>query len=755
MTGEDRELERERDHVAGLYARVDALRETAVARSATDDQEAAAVWRAEVARLGSVEQGLCFGRLDLDDGRRAYIGRLGLFRDDDGEPLLVDWRVPAARAFYTATAAAPQGVRRRRRITTRGRTVVALDDELLAGDAGDDALVGDAALLAAVTAERTGRMHDVVTTLQAEQDRVIRHETGGVLVVEGGPGTGKTAVALHRVAYLLYTRPHLRTRGVLVVGPSRLFLGYIGQVLPGLGEHSVVTATLAELRPGTEVSRSDPPEIAAGKGRAVMAGRLADAVRARVRTPDNPIDVEFEQQTLRLDPATCARAAAEAGRTRLPHNPARLVFQRHVVEVLARRLVEDLEAIVLTDTGEAIDGGSPDGRLGEADLRALAAAGVIVDDHDGPRTVLDETARTGLRQSLLADPAVQATLDALWPPLTPEQVVADVLGEQPGWSAADVPLLDEAAALLGDGTAVYGHVVVDEAQELSEMDWRMVVRRCPTRSMTLVGDLAQTGSPAGAGSWDDVLRPHVRDRWHLARLSVNYRTPAEIMAATTDLVTGVTPPRSVRSTGEPPWRLGTTRAELPAVVAELAAAHTTGRLAIITPESLGAEMRITPHPDLTGRVVVLTPGQAKGLEFDSVLIADPAAILEAPLGRHDLYVAMTRATRHLGIVHPGEPPGRAAQSSPARSYSARTGSVNAAPLRSVVTPSSVIVPRLVTLKIVPRPVAGSKPRSHGPPLEPPARSQSVFQVVVTEFASSVAGRAHENSASPPAARETG
>jgi hypothetical protein len=192
------------------------------------------------------------------------------------------------------------------------------------------------------------------------------------------------------------------------------------------------------------------------------------------------------------------------------------------------------------------------------------------------------------------------------------------------------------------------------------MDWRMLMRRCPSRSMTIVGDLAQTGSPAGASSWDAVLRPYVRDRRHLVRLSVNYRTPAEIMAATTDLLAahhpGTTPPRSVRSTGEPPWRLGTTRAELPGVVAGLAAAHTTGRLAIITPETLSEILSITPHPDLTGRVVVLSPAQAKGLEFDSVLIADPAAILEAPLGHHDLYVAMTRATRHLGIVHPGPPP---------------------------------------------------------------------------------------------------
>jgi DNA helicase IV len=677
VTGGDieREIGIEQDYVADLYARVDALRQAAAARSvarrADGDPEAAAVWQAEVARLDSVEQGLCFGRLDRHDGRRTYVGRLGLFRDDDGEPLLVDWRVPAARAFYTATAAAPHGVRRRRRITTRGRAVVALDDELLAADGtGGDVLVGDAALLAAVTAERTGRMRDIVTTLQAEQDRIVRHETGGVLVVQGGPGTGKTAVALHRVAYLLYTRPHLRTRGVLVVGPSRLFLGYIGQVLPGLGEHSVVTATLADLRPGTEISRVDPPGTAAAKGRAVMAGRLAEAVRARVRAPDGPVDIEFERQVLRLDAPTFDRAVAEAGRARLPHNRARLVFQRQIVAELAQRLVDDLEAVVLTETGEAIDGGSPDGRLGEADLRALAAAGVVLGDdgaedgdHDGPRTMLDETARAGLRAALLADPAVQATLDALWPPLTPEQVVSDVLGEPAGgWSADDVPLLDEAAALIGGGPGptVFGHVVVDEAQELSEMAWRMLMRRCPSRSMTIVGDLAQTGNPAGATSWAKVLRPHVRDRWHLVRLSVNYRTPAEIMAATADLVAahhpGTTPPRSVRSTGEPPWRVGTTRARLPGVVAELAAAHTGGRLAIIAPAALSGPLSPTAHPDLTDRVVVLTPDQAKGLEFDSVLIADPAAILAAPLGHHDLYVAMTRATRHLGIVHPGPPP---------------------------------------------------------------------------------------------------
>nr|WP_221471470.1 UvrD-helicase domain-containing protein [Amycolatopsis umgeniensis] len=646
------------------------MREEAAERLVTGrNREAAAVWRAEVARLEAVEQGLCFGRLDMHDGRRVYIGRLGLFQDEGGEPLLVDWRVPVAQAFYTATAIAPEGVRRRRRITTRGRIVVALDDEVLnPDDAGDDGLVGEAALLAAVTVERTGRMRDIVTTLQAEQDRIIRHETDGVLVVQGGPGTGKTAVALHRVAYLLYTRPHLRTRGVLVVGPSRLFLDYIGQVLPGLGENSVVTATITDLRPDVEVSRVDPPGIVELKGEAVMAERLAAAVRSRVRAPEHVVDVVFEQEVLRLDPRECGRAMRKAVQTGLPHNQARLVFQREIVDVLVGRLIEEMEAVVLTETGEALDGGSPDGRLGEADLRALAAAGVVIDHDTEPKTMLDEVDRAGLRDAMLADTGVQAALDALWPELTAEDVVSDLLGERTdGWSAADVPLLDEAAGLIGQGggRATFGHVVVDEAQELSEMAWRMLMRRCPTRSMTIVGDLAQTGNPAGASSWDRVLRPQVRDRWRLARLTVNYRTPAEIMAATADLLAvhhpGTPPTRSVRSTGEPPWRIGTARADLVTTIAELVAAHTDGQLGIIAPgsliEPLAAASSLAVPPDLTGKAVLLTPEQAKGLEFDSVLIADPAGILgAAPHGHNDLYVAMTRATRRLGVVHPGEPP---------------------------------------------------------------------------------------------------
>ena len=642
-----RELAAEQDYVNVLYTRLDGLREEAAAALARG--HAADVWRAELARLAAVEDGLCFGRLDLAGGRRVYIGRFGLFEDD--EALLVDWRAPVAQPFYTATAAEPGEVVRRRRITTRGRTVVGLDDELLDPDAPSDGLVGEAALLAAVTAERTGRMRDIVTTLQAEQDRIIRDHARGVLVVQGGPGTGKTAVALHRVAYLLYTHEHLRDRGVLVIGPSQVFLDYIGQVLPGLGENRVVTATMADLLPGFVVSRTESAAEAARKGRADMASRLAERVRAAVRVPEEPVNVEFEEQVLRLDPAAVRWAVRQARETGLPHNQARLVFHREVVGALTRELVEQLEAVVFTETGEALDGGSADGRLSEADLRALAAAGVVLGtDEETERSLLDEVDREALRTALLGDAGVQDVLDEWWPHLTPAEVV-----EGP-WSAADIPLLDEAAALVGETVPVFGHVVVDEAQELSEMDWRMLVRRCPSRSMTIVGDLAQTGSAAGAASWERVPRPH-----RLAQLTVNYRTPAEIMTVAAELLAThhptLRPPRSVRASGEAPWRLLT--ADMPGALAQLVDAHTEGQLAIIAPEAgrLAAALSLPAPPDLTGKVVLLSPAEAKGLEFDKVVIADPAAILAAdPHGPNDLYVALTRATQRLGVVHPGPVP---------------------------------------------------------------------------------------------------
>ena len=761
------EISREQEYVAGLYERVDALREEASARlalalrdhggtpqSRLDRDAAIERYAGQLARLDAAENGVCFGRLDLRSGESLHIGRIGL-RDEPGagEPLLVDWRAPAARAFYVATASAPHGVRRRRHIVMRGRRVTGLDDEVLDREelAGLSGLTGEAALLAAVEATRTGRMRDIVATLQAEQDAIIRSAPSGILVVQGGPGTGKTAVALHRAAYLLYTHRHLARRGVLVVGPSATFLGYISQVLPGLGETNVLLRTVGELFPGVAADRGESRLAEEVKGRAMMAGVLAAAVHDREAT--GPAEFEFADETLQLDGEVVREATRRARATRLPHNRARPLFQRQIITALAERyaelgreLADRLEAEVsdvLAEASEAI----------EADLAAIPEI---------PGSAEDEQVNlAALRRELWADQGVRSRLDDLWPALTPrrllEELFADparlavaapaltaaeraaLLREPGGLSTADVPLLDEAAELLGrderadrarsdrehaqqiayaqgvldiaagssdeeaatwgfldaaalaarheapdyrtvaeraaaDRTWTFGHVIVDEAQELSEMAWRLLARRCPTRSMTIVGDVAQTGSAVGTTSWERVLEPLAGDRWRLARLTVNYRTPAEIMAATASLLAVIDPeqppPQSVRQTGVPPWRMAATRDAFLATLAEVAGeeARSGGQLAVIVPDGRVAELgdavsRAVPgasfgeSPDLTNPVVVLGATQAKGLEFDSVLIADPAAILAgSPRGRNDLYVAMTRSTQRLGVLHPGRPP---------------------------------------------------------------------------------------------------
>ncbi|MFI5745094.1 HelD family protein [Streptomyces sp. NPDC051644] len=775
------EIAHEQNHLDILHARVEALREhaghqlTGVLRETggtrqgrLERESAAARYAGQVARYDAAENGLCFGRLDRRDGERHYIGRIGLPAESaDDDPLLLDWRAPAARAFYVATPAAPHGVRRRRHLTTRGRQVVRLDDEVLDRDGVPDSeLTGEAALLASLDAGRTGRMHDIVATLQAEQDAIIRSDHRGVLVVQGGPGTGKTAVALHRAAYLLYTHQQLASRGVLVVGPNPTFIGYIGQVLPGLGENSVLLSTVEELYPGIRADRAEEPEAAELKGRAEMAAVIAAAVRDRQVPEGAGLEVEFDGDIVRLDHEECVRAADTARATRLPHNLAAPAFRREIVDALARRSVEATRALadrLEADVAEVLAEAGLD-RAVRADLDALP--GLLGDDDSAAaqeRTEAQDIA--DIRRLLAADADVRAALDALWPPLTPQRLLADLYGQRErlasaapgltdgerellfrapdgdGWSAADVPLLDEAADLLGqdnrvaeaaaaheraEGVAyaqgvldlaagdgedeeegslaglvdaqtladrheerttrtvaerafadrgwVFGHIIVDEAQELSQMAWRLLMRRCPTRSMTLVGDVAQTGDAAGASSWASALAPHVGDRWRQASLTVNYRTPAEIMASTTDVLAalgpGLEPPRSVRETGVAPWRLRThdTARTLADLAAKEAAALDEGRLAVIVPDArrdeLGAAVaRAVPEavygdePDLENRVVVLGVRQAKGLEFDAVLLADPAAVLgRSARGLNDLYVALTRATQRLGIVHEGPVP---------------------------------------------------------------------------------------------------
>ncbi|WP_433785491.1 HelD family protein [Actinomycetospora sp. CA-101289] len=766
-------LDDRRAETAGLLARVLRDETTGTPQAVSERDAAAQMYSEQLATLSAVENGLCFGRLDLDpdrpppppaDDRRAgdevegleqdvlYVGRLGLLDEDhDYEPLLVDWRAPAARPYYTATAASPDGVRRRRHIRSRSRRVTAVDDEVL--DLSEAArlgaatqrtgLTGEAVLLAALSAGRTGRMGDIVATIQGEQDRVIRSSANGVVVVEGGPGTGKTAVALHRAAYLLYThRRQLAKRGVLVVGPNPTFLRYIEQVLPSLGETSVLLSTVGELYPGLSARRAEPAEAAALKGQADMTRVLSAAVRDRQELPRRPVELVVDGEPVVLDRDLVAQARTRARRTRRPHNDAKRTFVREVVDQLARREVD---------------------RVGR--------------DLDGRSSLLDRGDLADVRAGLRADPDLRAVLDDLWPTLTPPQLLADLwttphrlraatrgwpdadrrrlaraappasLADGDWWSPADAVLLDEVAELLGeddtaareaeerkreadeayaagvleilameedwdpellrptdvidasvladrtrevthasaaeraadDRTWTFGHVIVDEAQELSPMAWRVLMRRCPSRSMTLVGDVAQTGARAGASSWGEVLSPYVSARWRREVLTVNYRTPAEIMAVASDVLAAIDPtaatPTSVRESGVEPRAVAADEAGLAAAAASCAReardavldAEGAGRVAVLAPgtrvPAIATALGVAAGPggdpavDLESEVVVCEVSEAKGLEFDAVVLVDPDGVVDgSPRGLNDLYVALTRATRSLVVVHPGALP---------------------------------------------------------------------------------------------------
>ena len=343
-------LDAERARVKDRYARrlcVDRDGGTLVDR----DVEVRALAR-EVQRLDVADNGLCFGRLDSVSGEHSYIGRIGIFdEDNEYEPLLLDWRAPAARAFYIATAANPENMRRRRQFHTRGRQVVDFTDEVL-GRPGGERGAGDAALLAAVNAPRGEGMRDIVATIQAEQDEIIRLDHPGVLVIEGGPGTGKTVVALHRVAYLLYTqRKRMERHGVLVVGPNPAFLHHIGRVLPSLGESDVVFMTTGDLVPGLHVTAEDTPEAARLKGSLKILDVLAAAIADRQRLPEDPLPIELADVTVRIDAETAEWAREEARASGLPHNEARAVFTEIVTYVLTERAIARIGKGWLTRDG--------------------------------------------------------------------------------------------------------------------------------------------------------------------------------------------------------------------------------------------------------------------------------------------------------------------------------------------------------------------------------------------------------------------
>ncbi|MFC5218185.1 HelD family protein [Streptomyces coerulescens] len=687
--GAARQVKAEQDHVTTVYDLLDervgeARRQlAAVLRSPVDSAGsgrevyerdlAAERWTAEVRRLEAAETGLVFGRIDGAEGSSLHIGRLGLHTDGLDLPLLVDWRAEAARPFYEATTLHPMGLRRRRHLRVDGRTVRAVSDELLdTSPATADDVLDDNPLAEVLQARRTGRMGAAVATLQTEQHAIVRSPHRGVTVVQGGPGTGKTVVALHRAAYVLYAFPRMAERGVLVLGPNARFLDYVSQVLPSLGENDVVLATCEELA-GTEPQAVEHGEVARLKGSSVLAEALARLVRGR-QAAAGDFTVRLGQEWVRLPERDVVRARDGAVASGLGHNRARQIFKGllidAVTDLVERGAVEALERIdaeVAAATGLDLD------RAAAEDLRNLGF-------DDGPAAApADAFDADAVRAGLLDDAHVDLAVEALWPRLAPEDVVralltdpaapaehlAHLTGEERAlllrapdapWSDADVPLLDEAASLVeGPPRRTYGHVVVDEAQELTGMQWRMVVRRCPARSMTLVGDFAQAGPASTARTWSEALGPALGPRFDLHTLTVGYRTTQEILETTGDLLAriapGQTPSRSIRH-GEAPRVLTARPDSLTATLAEelrtQTAEHPGELLGVICADARTDGLR---SAGITRWAQLIPASQARGLEFDGVVVIDPDEIVAARgSGERDLYVSLTRATKRLCTI---------------------------------------------------------------------------------------------------------
>lgn len=743
------QIRNEQSHVDRIYHRLDELSAQTRARlsavraqggkgSPTHQAERDsfnAMYEDRLAQLRAVDDRLVFGRLNADDGTTRYIGRIGMSTADH-EPILTDWRAQAARPFYEATAKNRMGIILRRHIQLSFRKVVSIEDEVLnvtskeaTNASHSGTLTGEGALLTSLAERRTGKMTDIVATIQAEQDRIIRQPLNRVIVVQGGPGTGKTAVALHRAAYLLYTnRKRLSHSGVLVVGPSNEFLHYIEQVLPSLGETGVLSRTIGTLLPGIHATHRDDPFAASIKGDIRMATMIKNAIHDRIRVPRHLPTVRVRGVQLTVTAEDILSAQAAARRTHLPHNRARVTFIDRMLDLLVARYE--------TATDENLTPGQMD------DVRSLLRMDQSI-QHTLNLAWLPLTAQWLLR-NLWSHPR---RLRRAAPWLSSAEVEALYRPESAPWTISDIPLLDEAMELIGpdpntaagigvhkgpseeekfaqetleqlglahsglvnakdlaaqmSGTAdsdsiashashdrswTFGHIVVDEAQELTRMDWRMLVRRCPSRSFTIVGDVAQTAALGGTRQWHHTMDAVFgKNKWELKKLTIDYRNPQEVAhvadhyAASQGL--SVSTVHAVRHIPNSVKRTIVASDEdlIPAAVKEtvqLARTYInsdgTGRVAVIadpetlmgitTPlwnaigESLGKkeEERLKKQDEWDDQIDLINTLDIKGLEYDAVVIVQPGQIEENGPSRlsaaSSLYVALTRPTQQLVLV---------------------------------------------------------------------------------------------------------
>lgn len=667
---------------------------------------------------------ICIGRMVTASGEHLYLGRFGL-GGDDGARLLIDWRAPAAAPFFAASHTDPMGVSSRRRYRWSGGRIVDYWDEVFAPDGVDHsaALDDQSAFIVSLGASRSPRMRDVLATIQEDQDAIIRAGSRGALVVDGGPGTGKTVVALHRAAYLLYSDSRLQAGrgGLLFVGPHRPYIDYVDDVLPSLGEDGVLVVTPADLVEGGADARI---ETDADVRREKADGRLADAVDAAVRMWER---VPRQRTMIGTPWGQVVVSAAEWREVfrdmddALPHNEVRLEAWDRLLDLLVERVDTTLRGARPDPEGDSRwSEGWGEAAPAEDPLDPLASDGDFdaygLEEDDGPtRAVLE------------ADEDLRAGFDALWPLLDPDAVVRglwrasellracapwltdaqiDILAasasESGGWTDADLPLVDAARLRVGapdteirrrraryaadadhevmsavvdqliavdDGdlhlmsmlrgqdlrstlatpvgmpvdvlAGPFAHIVVDEAQELTDAQWAMLVRRCPSRSFTIVGDRAQARE-GFAETWTERLERVGIPRSEIATLTVNYRTPQEVMDVAAPVIRAVLPdanvPTAIRR-AHAPVRRGR-RAELPAIVDGWLRAHDEGTAVVIGDASFAP----------TKRVRVLTPQLVKGLEFDLVVLVDADRFGEGIRGAVDRYVAMTRATGQLVLL---------------------------------------------------------------------------------------------------------
>ncbi|MEY2567161.1 MAG: hypothetical protein QOE35_1690 [Actinomycetota bacterium] len=573
-----------------------------------------------LASLSDTGRPLCFGRIDTESDESWYIGRRHV-EDARADPVVIEWRAPVAEPYYRAGGADRHGLTRRRQFLLDGRRLLSIADDVFGaeGAAGTDNVRGREALIAELERSRAGEMLDIVSTIQPEQDALIRSEMAGLMAVQGGPGSGKTAVGLHRAAFLLYSYPDLVRRNVLVVGPNRQFLRYIAAVLPSLGEEAVVQTTLRDLYGRIRITVTDDEPTQRDKGDVAMVTAIADALASRRRSlvDDITVTVGLTRLTVRRDEANALaeRIAARGG----PYNAGRAGLRDQLTRALLRSYA----------------GGMSD-----------AAAEVRRDQRFG------------------------AALDRLWPTASPAAAVREIVGGT-GWSDADIPLLDEAHDQLSGQARTFGHVVVDEAQDLSPMQLRMLGRRCPTGSMTILGDLAQGTGVWAHDRWEDVLA-HLPSPAgvRIEELRLGYRSPAQVLDLAAELLPAtrahVRPSEAVRRGRTEPALIesddvaATTARE----VAALAAEH--GSVGVIAPDELLPSLQralraegLDVADELGHRVTVIGATASRGLEFDAVVVVDPAAILASlpePRGARLLYVALTRPTRHLSVIaQPNDP----------------------------------------------------------------------------------------------------